>query len=213
MVHAVCGSAEADFIRPDSVIASSSDGIENDPIHTINGSGLPLNFTVADSHAAYNEEIGQGNHWTTAPGTIPGTEWIEWRFNDSQTLDRIYLWNHQSEDGYAVRDFDLTFFNEAGDPITTKSLAFDEFDNLAQTFFFSEGPIEDVLRVRFDVNSILVDSTDEGFNRTGLAEVAFETFEDEVEAVPEPASFAFLTLASLGGLGLRYRRKRTANEN
>jgi hypothetical protein len=104
----------ADLVSPDTAVASSefTAGFDGLAIHTIDGSGLPPNFTVSDAHAAYFS----GNHWTSTGGP-PANEFITWGFTIPQTLDAIFIWNHQSSvppavnSGYDVTQYDLTVFD------------------------------------------------------------------------------------------------------
>ena len=90
-----------------------------------------------------------------------------------QSLDKIYIWNHQSSDrsdnpGYDVTRFDLTLF-DANDSIllTLDDVALQPDTKTAQTFSFGQAVV-DVSRVRFDIEDVQSSPT-----FTGLAEVGF----------------------------------------
>jgi hypothetical protein len=69
-------SANAALISPDAATASSQFSGSYVAENTINGTGLPVNFTAVDAHADY----AQGNQWTTN-GSAPTDESITWTFN------------------------------------------------------------------------------------------------------------------------------------
>lgn len=189
------------LIQPDvaspSSIASNSYRAE----FTIDGSGLPTGFTPASVHAAYTT----GNHWTT-DGTNPLAESILWGFNTAQTLNTIYIWNHQStaghaaNTGYDVTLYDLTLLDGSGTTIASfNDVALAPDTATGQTFFFG-GSYSGIRAVRFAVEGVQSSPT-----YTGLAEVAFAN----VAAVPEPSTYALM----IGGLGLvafvAHRRRKT----
>lgn len=193
--------AQAIFISPDTAVASSqfdSGGFSAIAANTINGSGLPVGFGSTNSHAAYVS----GNHWTTASGTSPTTQFITWGFTTAQTLDTIYIWNHLSTDppasntGYDVTLFDLTLFDSLNNVLLS-------LDNVAllpdtansQAFLF--GPIANVSSVRFDIEAVQSST-----NFTGLAEVGFNTTQ-----VPEPSSLVLLAGGAAGLFSFGRRRK------
>jgi hypothetical protein len=79
-----------------SATASSSDGAQ-DPQNTVNGSGLSEN----DEH-----NIALENMWSsTATDTKP---WIQFAFTQLQKLDRVHIWNHNSQTetilGFGIRE-------------------------------------------------------------------------------------------------------------
>jgi hypothetical protein len=201
--------AEAATIQPTSVTASSEFiiGFDGAAVHTIDGSGLPIGFTPASTHDAY----ASGNHWTTNSGTVPSASFINWFFAAPQTLDRMYVWNHQSttptaaNPGYDVTQFDLTLF-DAGDnvllAISNVLLAPDTATS--QTILFG-AVIANVSRVLFDIDTVQSSTT-----FTGLAEVAFETATPGGPgSVPEPATMTLLGLSAVAALAAR-RRAATA---
>lgn len=162
------------FIQPDTAIASSefTESFDGRAIHTIDGSGFAVGFGADDLHAPY----ASGNHWTSANNTRPRDQWIEWGFHTPKTLDTLYLWNHQSTSGmtnnpdYDVTQFDLTFL----DPSGTVLASFDDWNlrpELAAAQTFSLGQeINNVSRVRLEIENVQSSTT-----LTGLAEVGFNT--------------------------------------
>lgn len=203
---ALCASARATVIQPNTAVASSVASAPYVAINTINGSGLTGPVATLPTHAAYSSASG-GNHWTS-DGSSPLDEFITWGFSSPQTLDTIYLWNHQSNGGlasnpgYDVGDFALTFFNSASLVIGSYSgtLAFDS--NAAQTFVF--GALAGISSVRFDVNSVQSSP-----NFTGLAEVAFNTA-TITPGVPDSGATAALLGLSVLALGIFSRRRSMA---
>ncbi|MBL9188855.1 MAG: VPDSG-CTERM sorting domain-containing protein [Opitutaceae bacterium] len=199
---ALCGSAHAAIIQPNTAVASSDAGFPGPAfaaVNTINGSGLAGPVGTLPTHAQYDV----GNHWTS-DGIGNFLESITWGFTTPQTLDTIYLWNHQSNNiaanpGYDVGNFDLKFFDSSNAQIGAFSgtLAFDS--NAAQAFAF--GAIAGVSSVRFDVKS-----TQSSITLTGLAEVAFNTATISPNNTPDGASTAGLLGLSLLALVCFSRR-------
>lgn len=204
LLLALTAPAGAAIIQPDTAVASSQFSATYAATHTIDGSGLAGAVSTLPTHAAYTSASG-GNHWTTANGPSPLDAYITWGFNSAQTLDTIYLWNHQSttslaaNDGYDVGNFALTFYNSANAVIGNYSgtLAFDS--NAAQAFNF--GAIAGVSSVRFDVNSI--QNSQSAY--TGLAEVAFNTT-TITSRTPDTASTSGLLGLTVLALALYSRR-------
>ena len=193
------GLASAQLVRPDTATASSTFSGLYDIGNAIDGSGLPPDFTLNDTHAAY---VGN-NHWTTSNGAIAaGTANASFFFNTPQTIAQFHLWNHQSNgvasNGfYAVTQFDLRFFDAANNLLgevldvvavggvgvnTVQSFGLPTFNNVSSVFF------------RIDANSAPLTHT--GVNYTGVAEVAFNA-----SPVPEAGTTVLLTLGLLGLLG------------
>jgi hypothetical protein len=194
---AVCASAQAVIIQPTSATASSDAGAPYVPVNTINGSGLLGPVATLPAHAPYDNS--PANHWTS-DGSAPLDEWIQWGFAAPQSLDTIYLWNHQSTTGlannpnYDVTAFSLTFFNAANATIGTYSNTLAVDSSAAQAFNF--GFLAGVSSVRFDING-----TQGSTNFTGLAEVAFNTATAPTPTgVPDAGSTASLLAASLMAL-------------
>lgn len=184
----------AALIQPDTATASSAyfDG-HYEPEFTIDGSGMPANFTPADAHAPY----GQDNHWTSDNSTIPSQQWIRWGFTTPQTLGAMYIWNHRSNGNYAVTSFDLTILDSANNVLLFSNDVALAGLATAQTFNF--GPLAGISAVLFEIEQ------NQGSNFTGLAEVAFETA--VITQAPEPATLALAGLGLLG-IGLARRRRR-----
>jgi hypothetical protein len=201
---ALCASALATIIQPDTATASSFFSSDYRPENTINGSGLLGPVATLPNHAPYSN-AGTGNHWTT-DGSGPLNEWIQWGFASDQTLDTIYLWNHQSTQplsnntGYDVTAFSLTFLDSSLATIGTFSGTLAVDSAAAQTFAF--GALSGVRFVKLDV-----DGTQFSTNYTGLAEVAFNT---ATLGVPDNATTAALLGLSALGLGLFSRRRSLA---
>lgn len=193
------GLASAQLVRPDSATASSTFSGSYDIGNAIDGSGLPLDFTLDDTHAVYTTN----NHWTTRNGAIAaGTANATFFFDTPQTIAQFHLWNHQSNgvasNGfYAVTQFDLRFFdadnNLLGEVLdvpavggvglnTVQNFALPLFDNVSSVYF------------GIDANSAPLMHT--GVNYTGVAEVAFNT-----SPIPEAGTSALMALGLLGLLG------------
>ncbi len=206
---ALCATARAVVIQANTAVASSFFSSDYRPENTINGSGLLGALSTLPNHDIYSN-AGTGNHWTTAASTVPTDAFITWGFTSPQTLDTIYLWNHQSTTslaanaGYDVGNFALTFYNSSSAVIGTYSgtLAFDS--NAAQAFNF--GSISGISSVRFDVNSIQNTATSGSTRYTGLAEVAFNTTTINPSNTPDAASTAALLGLSVLALGFFSRR-------
>ncbi|QJE98512.1 hypothetical protein [Luteolibacter luteus] len=187
------------MIVPDSIHeVSSFFSPEYKPQNTINGSGLPGDYSASSIHAAYSN-TGGGNHWTSAADTQPLDQFITFAFNTAQDLTSFVMWNHQSNggistnSGYDVTLFDLTFYAADGTTVlfTLNDLAAQPDTASGQVFNFSV--VEGVSLVRFDIEGV------QGSNDyTGLGEVAFM-------AVPEPGA-AMLGVMALAGSVMRRRR-------
>jgi hypothetical protein len=201
------GLASAQLVRPDSATASSTFSGSYDIGNAIDGSGLPPNFTLDDTHAVY----AANNHWTTRNGAIAaGTANATFFFNAPQTIAQFHLWNHQSNgvasNGfYAVTQFDLRFFdadsNLLGEVLdvvavggvgvnTVQSFGLPTFTNVSSVFF------------SIDANSAPLSHT--GVNYTGVAEVAFNA-----SPIPEAGTSVLLAMGLLGLLGVSptFRRR------
>jgi hypothetical protein len=201
---AFCASTQAAaVIQADTATASSSFNLTDyAPENTINGSGLQGAVGTLPNHDAYNT-VGAGNHWTTSSAGDVLDNWIQWGFSSAQTLNTIYLWNHQSNGGlannagYDVGNFSLTFMDAGLTTIGNYSgtLAFDSA--AAQSFNF--GSVVGISFVRFDINSVQNPNTP----YTGLAEVAFGnvTSTPPTHGVPDGGATVSLLLAGLAALG------------
>ena len=172
-------SASAAFIRPDTATASSEFSSNFLAEYTIDGSRLPVGFDQNDLHGPYT--FGN-NHWTSASRTTPTDQFIEWGFDNPQTLGTIYIWNHQStrppanNTGYDVTLFDLTLFDDFDNVLySSNNLQLAPNTYNAQVFSFGRA-ISNVSRVLFEIEAVQSSP-----NFTGLAEVGFDT-----TAVPEP---------------------------
>jgi hypothetical protein len=168
---------------------------------TIDGSGLPANFTTDDLHANYTTN----NHWTTSIGDIAGA-FADYDLGTDKSLTHLYLWNHRSNSppafstGYAVTQFDLSFYDANSILISTLSnLTAVGGTAAAQTFSFDQ--VDFVRKVRLTIDS------NNGDNQvTGLAEVRFG-----YTAIPEPSTALLLVTGCLvaGTTAWRkYRRNR-----
>lgn len=190
---ALASVASAQLFQPDSATATSTFSASYDIGNTIDGSGLPANFTPADAHANY----AVNNHWTTASGALGANNAAaSFFFTSPVTIGTFHMWNHRSnviaaDPGYAVTRFDLRLFDSSNNEIfsllnqtATPNVA------IAQSYLFA--PVANVSRVDFRVLA-----NNGSTQYTGLAEVAFE-------AVPTPGALA---LMGLGGL-LAARRRR-----
>jgi hypothetical protein len=172
----------APLLRPDNVSFVSSEFdllLDATAQNTINGSGLPPNFTATDAHDPY----GDGNHWTTNIGEAATDTQIAWSFQEPQDLTSIVLWNHQASPPLTARDdFEVTrfrlFFLDEENVLIRSVLDLNLRPDLAtgQVIHFDE-PIKGVTQVSF-----LVDATQGSPEFTGLGEVAFNA--------PLPKSFS-----------------------
>jgi len=191
LVGIAAGSAAGGIITPISAEASSEfDGnylIGN----TINGSGL----SAGDIETATHGDYARGNHWTTRPGQqVDAT--ATFAFDGPQTVGQFLLWNHRSnniaaDSGYAVRVFDLEFF-DAGDALirTVAGLSAEKDVDTAQVYTF--GLVDGVSSVRVTIR----ENHGSGLY-TGFAEARFSS-------VPGPGAAAWLGLA--GFVAARRRR-------
>lgn len=191
----------AAIIKPTGAAASSTFSSGYLASYTIDGSGLSGGgLDPAEAHATY----APGNHWTTAAGTSPVGQWIDWTFSAPQTLGAAYIWNHRSNGvaanpSYEPTLFTLSFFDASGGLLRSLSnVALQPDTAIAQRIDFAL--TDNVSRVRFDVLQTQGSTT-----YTGLAEVAFDT-QSFAGAVPEPASWA-LMIAGFGAIGASLRRR------
>jgi hypothetical protein len=210
---AICTAAKAAVvIQPDTATASSSfSDLYFSPNNTINGSGLLGAVGSLPAHAPYATTVNPpgGNHWTTSGFYDPDEEWIQWGFSTPQTLNTIYIWNHQSNPpayhtGYDVGDFTLTFynsFNQQIGSIYSGTLAFDS--NLPQAFDFG---LRTFSSVRFDIDSVQ-SAPYLSSNITGLAEVAFSNVPSR-NRVPDDSTSGLMLLFGLISTGLLSRKLR-----
>ena len=178
-LFAAADAASAGLVRPDTAVASSAFNTSSyAAANTINGSGLPADFTAADAHDPYSA-AGGGNHWTTS--SSDSDRFITWSFDTPVDLAAMVVWNHQSNGGlasnggYDVTLFDLTVVGDTTLTLTDVSLEPDTATG--QTVDFG-GLVTGVTSVTFDIEETQLPTTP----FTGLAEVAF--------AVPEPGTAA-----------------------
>lgn len=173
------------LVQPDSATATSTFSGSYDIGNTIDGSGLPANFTLTDAHATYV----QNNHWTTANGDTIG-ESATFFFNTPQTFAAFHMWNHRSNGvaanpNYEVTLFDLILRDSASNTLLAlTSVAALPDVAVAQTFTFAE--TSNISSVQFIVRAT---ANNNSSPYTGLAEVAF--------SVPAPGALATLSLAAL----------------
>lgn len=202
----VVGQAQAAVFKPTGAAASSIFDGNYVAENTIDASGLTGDGTdIAEAHDDYTA-AGGGNHWTTAFGTTPLTQWIDWTFTTPVTMGAAYIWNHQSDGGlannagYDVTLFDLTLFDASNNIL----LALDN-QLLAPNSAFAQridfSLISNVSRVRFDIEAV---QSSPDF--TGLAEVAFDNQSFLAPAVPEPASWLMM-ITGFGLTGAAMRRR------
>ena len=167
-ITCIGGLAQAATFSADTATASSFFDGSYLPTNTINGSGLPGGFGPSDIHADY----ATNNHWTTASGTDPLDQSIEWGFNTAQTLGGVYIWNHlsniiASNSQYEPTLFDLTLKDSGGNTI----FFFDDVSLTPDTggeseSFTFDAPVLNVSSVLFEV-----EQTQGSPNFTGLAEL------------------------------------------
>jgi hypothetical protein len=186
------------FITPISATASTNYSSSYLIDFTIDGSGLPENFTLSSLHADYTVN----NHWTTQIGDITGA-FADFDLGTEQSLTHLYLWNHRSNSppafstGYAVTQFDLSFFNANNQEITVlNNLSAVGGTAAVQTFAFDQ--VDFVKRVRLTIDANNGDSV-----VTGFGEVRFG-----FTAIPEPSTYALLTGGGLLAAFAAWRRRR-----
>ena len=161
--------AGAQLIRPTSATATSQFSGLYDIGNTIDGSGLPANFTLSDGHANYTTN----NHWTTALNQTVGMS-ATFSFATPQTLTRFYMWNHRSNgiasnSSYAVTRFDLILRDAGGSTLLALTdLTAVGGTAFAQTFCFPQ--TAGVSSAQFIVRATQNNNVSP---YTGLAEVAF----------------------------------------
>ncbi len=190
---ATATTASAQLFQPDSATATSTFSALYSILNTINGSGMPANFTPASAHANY----AINNHWTTAAGALnQNNAAASFFFNQPVTIGTFHMWNHRSngiaaDPGYAVTLFNLRLF-DANNNELFQLLNQPALPNIAiaQSYVFT--PVANVSRVDF---RILANNGSP--NYTGLAEVAFES-------IPSPGA---MTLLGFVGLAACRRRR------
>ena len=166
------------LIQPDSASATSEFSSSFDIGNTIDGSGLPINFSSSDAHADYTGD----NHWTTASGQGVGAI-ATFVFDEAATLDAFALWNHRSNNiafdpFYAVTQFDLVFKDING----TELLSLPDqvaVGNTATAQIYEFEPVVGVRSVEFTIDA------NEGSRFSGVAEVAF----NEANDIPSDKTF------------------------
>lgn len=189
---AVASNASAQLFQPNFATATSEFSSLYDILNTIDGSGLPANFTPADAHANYTIN----NHWTTAAGALnQNNAAASFFFNLPVTIGTFHMWNHRSngiaaDPGYAVTRFNLRLFDADNNEIFAllNQVALPNIA-IAQSYVFA--PVANVSRVDFRVLA-----NNGSPNYTGLAEVAFES-------IPTPGAVSLLGIAGLAAMRRR----------
>ncbi|MFT3683878.1 MAG: hypothetical protein QM783_02940 [Phycisphaerales bacterium] len=168
----LAAAASAQFITPNSATATSEFSGSYVIGNTINGSGLPANFTIADAHATYVA----GNHWTTQSGHTIG-ESATFSFSQAQTLGVFHMWNHRSNNiasngSYEPVLFDLELFSGPGATGSSLLLLTNvvALPNVATGQSFPFNVTADVRSVKFTVRATENNNVSPF---TGLAEVRF----------------------------------------
>lgn len=180
------------IFQPDTATASSEFSSSFDVGNAIDGSGLPVEFTIDDAHADY----AVNNHWTTASNpSFPVSAILG--FNTPVTIGQFFLWNHRSniianDAFYEVIQFDLILRDSGGNDLLT-------LNDLTATGDTAFAQVYD-LPLTSGVSSVefLIDAN-QGSSFTGVAEFAFTS-------IPEPSS-ALLLLASSGLMAIAYRKR------
>ncbi|MFC4994512.1 discoidin domain-containing protein [Rubritalea tangerina] len=180
-------------------------GVSTPAINIINLSGL----TGTGATATHDNNSNSATMWHAAdanPGTGPATvddQSLTFSLGGAYNISDMYVWNHNQAGLTArgVNQFDL-FVSSDGTNftqiITDGSLAQAGGGvELAQTINFGSTQLN-ITHVRLEIDSAHSGSTND---YVGLSEVAFEA----TAAVPEPTS---LTLLSLGGVALIFRRRK-----
>jgi hypothetical protein len=178
--------ASAQIFQPDTATATSEFSSLYDILNTIDGSGLPVNFTPASAHADY----AINNHWTTRSGALGSNNAAaSFVFNAPVAIGTFHMWNHRSnviasDPGYAVTRFDIRLFDSGNNELFAL-LNQSALPNVSVAQSFAFPTVANVSRVDF---RILANNGSTQY--TGLAEVAFET-------IPSPGAVALLGLAGL----------------
>jgi len=202
------GSAQAFTFSADTATASSVFSSSYAAANTINGSGMPDPFGIADAHAIYVP----GNHWTTRANQTIG-EHITWGFDDPVTLGSLYIWNHLSTAGgggvaanphYAPTIFDLEIFDPTDALIGSLTGGTLQHDVSTAQAIDLGAIYNNVGSVKFTIKETRAEVVGYTFTRySGLAEVLFSS--ESVTVVPLPAAgWLFLTgLFALAAVGRR----------
>lgn len=178
----VCVPASAELFQPVAGVASSEFSGSYDIGNTIDGSGLVGGLSLDATHADY----GVHNHWTTRRDAQDVNAVFE--FDEDKTVARFVLWNHRSnviadDPNYAVRVFDLTFFDANDTQLgSLTGLTAEQDEPAAQLYDFAA--LQGVRSVRIDIVE------NYGSRLSGFGEVAFSS-------VPAPGSAAVLAATPL----------------
>lgn len=187
---AVATAGHANIITPTDAVASSEFSGSYLIANTINGSGLVGSDIAAATHSTYV----QGNHWTTRPGQHIGAN-ATFFFGNVETVGQLLLWNHRSNNiaadpGYAVRTFDLEFFDENDVLIRSiNGLSAEKDVDTAQVYTF--GLIDGVSSVKITIRE------NHGSSQyTGFGEIRFSS-------IPTPGAAGVLALAGVAAVRRR----------
>ena len=187
----VVGTGSGGIITPTDAVASSEFSNSYLIGNTIDGSGLSAGDVATATHGNY----ARGNHWTTRAGEHVNAN-ATYFFGHAETVRRFLLWNHRSnviaaDSGYAIRTFDLEFFDSNAVLIgSVTGLSAEKDVDTAQVYTFAA--VDGVLSVK-----ITIRENHGSTQYTGLAEARFSS-------VPTPGG-AGVVLAA-GGL-CAYRRR------
>lgn len=145
---------------------ASSMAPPQDPAFTIDGSGLSAN----DEHGTFLETMWLGANTDPVP-------WIQYEFNQLQKLDRVRVWNHNSQTeavlGFGIRDALITYTADGENWMEFGSVELAQASGLANYTGVDvslDGITAKVVRITAQTNWSLI-----GMPQKGLSEVRFYT--------------------------------------
>lgn len=187
-----------------TILDHSGDAGSREAVHTIDGSGM---VTKTTDDGTYTNMALFRFHTHDNPGTIVGSNWVKYGFDQAYPLQDVWIWNWNE---MAPTTGDNTRFGWQFAAIQTSldgiTWSAPIHVTIPQSDASIPSPVDLIVPINTMAQYVVLTNTgvgatltyggDDGVNDAGLSEVRF--------AVPEPTALGFLSFA---GVALLRRRK------